>query len=196
MSEYAFRTAIIDPPWAYERVSKHKKLSGYVSQEGNEQYVTLSNDDLKALPVGKVVQDYVFLWTTGPFIREALDLLDSWGFEYKSQLCWYKNTGYGVGYWFRGDHELILVGKRPGAPSIRTNERSLFSIMGTVLEHKRTRHSAKPDALHEIAERHFPGPYLEIFGRRSREGWTVLGNEAPGDGLDIRESLQKYAVSV
>ena len=179
-----FKTAIIDPPWPYADASSHKKLSGYVKCAVT-QYKTISMQDLKALPIGDVVTDYVFLWAVGPFVAsgEASDLLKSWGFVPRSMLFWYKNTGLGVGYWFRGDCEPIIFASKKGSPAIRTNERSLFSS-------KRLRHSAKPETLHAIAEKHFPGPYLELFGRRGREGWTILGNEAPGDGKDIRESLQ------
>ena len=182
---YPFKTLIIDPPWPYQKASKSEKMTGFVNQEGNEQYPTLSIADLKALPVGDIVSDYVLMWTVGPFIREGLELFDSWGFLYRSQMVWTKSTGLGVGYWFRGDHELVLVGSRKNSDAIRTNERSVFSA-------PRTRHSAKPDNLHILVEKHFEGPYLEIFGRAARDGWTVLGNEAPEDGTDIRKSLESY----
>lgn len=179
-------TAIIDPPWPYPMVNKHDKLSGYVcGGKDNGQYSVLSIDDMKDLPVGRLVNQYLLMWVVGPFIREALDLFDAWGFEYKSQMVWTKTTGLGVGYWFRGDHELVFVGKKPGVPSIRTNERS-------VIQAPRTRHSKKPTNLHELVERHFPGPYVELFAREARDGWTALGNQAPGDGRDIRETLKPY----
>lgn len=179
---YPFQTAIIDPPWPYERASKNEKLKGYVSQDGNEIYQTLSIEDLKNLPVGSVVGNYLFMWTVSPFLKEGIELLEAWGFNYVTSMAWFKNTGLGVGYWFRGSHELVLVAKRKGAKSIRTGEQSIF-------QSKRTRHSAKPDHIHELIERNFPGPYLEIFGRKSRPGWTILGNQSPEDGKDIRESL-------
>ncbi len=166
-----FITAVIDPPWPYTRVSANNKLSGYVSRDGATQYTTLSIEDMAALPISKLVEKYVFVWTVGPFIRESLSLLDAWGFEYKSQLCWIKDDKQlGVGYWFRGNHEFVLVGKKPGAASVRTGESS-------VLWHPRMGHSRKPDFLHELLERHFPGPFVEIFGRRTRNGWTVFGDQ-------------------
>jgi len=215
-----FKTLIIDPPWPYDKASKNNKLSGYVTQDGDTKYKTLTIEDLKALPISDVMdpeEAYIFLWTVGPFTEEGYTLLRTWGFEPKSQLCWYKNKGLGVGFWFRGNHELILVGKRPHAPSIRTGESSVTQtddeivIEGSVLTHPRLGHSKKPDILHELIEKPrplhirknkagealgktpttFPGPFLEIFGRRFRDGWTVLGNEAEGDGEDIRESLPK-----
>jgi N6-adenosine-specific RNA methylase IME4 len=162
-----------------------EKSSGYVSQDDQVQYDTLSIEEMEKLPVGQIVSDYLLMWTVGPFIREALRLFDAWGFTYKSQMVWTKSTGLGVGHWFRGDHELILVGCKKKSASIRTNVRSVFSS-------PRMRHSEKPENLHLLVEKHFPGPYLEIFGRKSRAGWVVLGNESPDDGQDIRESILKY----
>jgi N6-adenosine-specific RNA methylase IME4 len=179
---YLYETGIIDPPWPYERASSNEKLTGYVSQDGNEQYPTLSVEDMKTLPIGEVIGGYLFVWTTSPFIPGSLELIKSWGFEYITSMAWYKNTGIGVGYWLRGDHELVLIAKRTGYKSIRSGERSLFQT-------PRTRHSEKPDHIHKLVERCFPGPYIEIFGRRSRPGWKVLGNQSPEDGKDIRISL-------
>jgi N6-adenosine-specific RNA methylase IME4 len=174
-----FQTAIIDPPWPYREV-RAGKSQGYVC----DQYKLMPIDELKTLPVGDVVSGYLFCWTTGPFVWESVELMKAWGFEYKSQLVWHKNTGLGVGYWFRGDHELVMVGRKPNVPSVRCpKQRSIFAS-------PRLKHSQKPDTIHEIIEQNFPGPYLEIFGRRSRPNWTVLGNEAPDDGKDIRESLK------
>lgn len=185
MSKYPFQTLIIDPPWPYDRASKNTKLTGYVNQDGNEQYKTLSIEDMKKLPIGDVVESYIFMWIVSPFLKEGIEMLEAWGFKYITTMAWFKNTGLGVGYWFRGSHELILVAKRPTVESVRTGEQSIFQT-------KRGRHSAKPDNVHRIIEKHFPAPYLEIFGRRLVDGWTVLGNEVAGDGGDIRDVLPKY----
>jgi N6-adenosine-specific RNA methylase IME4 len=127
------------------------------------------------------------MWAVGPFLINgaAVDVMRAWGFEPSSIITWAKwnpkkNSGYGgVGFWFLGNAEFVIVGKRPGWPSIRTGRSSL-------IVHPKMEHSRKPDAVHEICEACFPGPYVEIFGRRERKGWTVLGNEAPGDGMDTR----------
>jgi N6-adenosine-specific RNA methylase IME4 len=204
-----FATMIIDPPWDYTCAPgtvDNKKLSGYIhNKNGDEKYAgTIATEKLKTLPIEKLVGGYALLWTTMPFIRGALELLDAWGFDYITGMCWAKYAkasnaqpglfgesdpieeghGYGgVGFWFLGNHELLLLGKRKGWPSIRTGHSSL------IIE-KKTRHSQKPDNVHSLCEEIFPGPYLELFGRRSRPGWTVLGNEAPGDGKDIFDSTR------
>lgn len=178
-----FKTLIIDPPWPYDRTSGHGKLSGY----SDRHYAPLSIADLAALPIGSVMhadEAYVLMWATGPFLPDAVGLFAAWGFKYITAAVWVKTTGLGVGYWFRGDHEHILIGKRPKAKSFRTGRRSVFRT-----EWPRGRHSAKPPFLHEVVEKNLPGGYLEIFARQSRAGWTTLGNEAPGDGRDIRTTL-------
>lgn len=204
-------TGIIDPPWAYEQASKHERLTGYST---GHEYESLSTEDLCQLPIRKMMK-YGFLWTTGPFIEDAYRMIREWGMVPITMLAWVKtaeiNTNglpafgpwehdpdvtfkpnYGVGYWFRGCVEPIILFKDPDAPSIRTPFVGLLSPNG--------RHSRKPDTLHQLIEATdgktglslFPGPYIELFGRRQVTGWTVLGNQAPGDGFDIRDSVKKY----
>lgn len=183
----SFGTIIADPPWAYQKTTRHAKLTGYSDAE----YSPLSTADLCALPVGALAHDasVLALWTTFPFVPDALRLIDAWGFTYVTGLPWVKVTKsdrskpeYGVGYWFRGAAELILVGKRKKA--YRTNFTGLIS--------ENFGHSRKPDDLYALCEGGFPGPYLELFARRTRPGWTQLGNELPGhEGEDIRDALAR-----
>lgn len=189
----AFRTAVVDPPWPYERVnSTNRKMSGYVEydqQEDRTEYQTLSIDDLAILPVGDLVSGYLFLWTPNPFLPQGFALLEAWGFKYATAIHWLKKTknnkmAYGAGYWYRGAAETILVARKSTAPSVRTHQRNVF-------EAERLGHSIKPEAFQDHVESCFPGPYLELFARRVRPGWTCLGNECEGDGDDIRTSLDR-----
>jgi len=188
-----FGTAIVDPPWPYMRTSSSDKLTGY----SDKQYESLSIADLSSLPVGEVTSNVLLLWTTAPMMIDALNLVADWGFDYITQLYWVKSSdeperignrvttfrpSYGVGYWFRGNCEPIIVAKKKRSPSWRTNLPSTFYA-------KRLGHSRKPDFLHEVAEAFFPGPYLELFARTRRDGWSQLGDELEGDGRDIRQSL-------
>ena len=193
-----FTTAIIDPPWPYS-IAPGKKDGTYVSKEGQTplsgfiqggkspaKYDILPIGKLASFPVGQLVGGYVFLWTTTPFMPSALSLLEEWGFEYITALCWGKwnkeralaNGGDGkyggVGFWFLGNFEICLLGKKKGMPSIRTGKSSLF------LENK-THHSAKPDNVHRLVEDYLPGPYLELFGREPRKNWTVAGDQTLTD---------------
>ena len=100
-----------------------------------------------------------------------------------SYTYWVKTTtsgglAYGIGYWMRSAVEPVLIGSR--GKTIRTKERGVFLA--------RTQgHSIKPDNLHEIAERNFPEPRLELFARRPRDGWTTIGDELTG--RDIVEDI-------
>lgn len=196
-----FTTAIIDPDWPYT-VGPKGKRSGYTRYKDSERNIykqdePLTIDELKDLPVGELVGGYLFMWTVGPFLihpnpkKQALSVLEAWGFKQASILTWAKwnrkrNAGYGgVGSWFLGNAEFCIVAKRKGFPSVRTGRSSL------IVEPK-TKHSAKPDNIHELCEQRFPGPFLEIFGRKNRKGWAVIGNEAPDtEGQDIRESMRR-----
>lgn len=187
-----FGTLIADPPWPYGK-ARHSKAeggaSGYVSQADKVQYETMSMQDLKALPVESVSAEnsVLLLWTTPAFSAtgDATALCEAWGFRPVTHTYWVKTTNdggnfaYGVGYWFRGCVEPVLVGVRGRA--YRTNERGAFRspLRG---------HSRKPDDLHLLAEEHFPGPRLELFARRRFGAWTTIGGELTGN--DIAEDLE------
>jgi N6-adenosine-specific RNA methylase IME4 len=179
-------TVIVDPPWPYEAASPTRV----------RQYPTVSIDELAELPIAEL-GNYLFLWTTGPFLSDACDLIRQWGFE---QVTWIPKinvkqvarepgterivfaSSYGNGFWFHGAVEACLVACRPHARTIRTN------YLGLLCDN--ARHSRKPDALHTVIEQHYPRPYVELFARRQRCGWIGLGDEL--DGQDIRDSVAAY----
>lgn len=188
-AEWKFGTIVADPPWAYTNASGHAKLSGYVDQVGNVIYPTLTTSDICQLPVGDYAADdsVLLMWATWPFIPDALKIIECWGFSYVTALPMVKidskeEPKYGVGYWFRGCSEVVLVAKRVKGKSYRSN---FLGILSPSLSHSR-----KPEHLYEIAET-YPGPRLEIFARGDKahsHGWHALGNEAHLDGNDIRET--------
>lgn len=200
-----YGTILADPPWAYANASAHRKLTGYA----NHEYTLLTTEDLSALPIQKVAADnsVLALWVTWPFLQDGLNVLAAWGFTYKTGLTWLKASKimhraaapfeqdilevkphYGVGYWLRGTTELVLIGTRghplDGRPSGFIGFGAEDST--TVITHQ-VGHSRKPTSVHEVAEIDWPGPRLELFARRPRMGWTVMGDEI--DGRDIREAL-------
>lgn len=179
-----FGTILVDPPWDYASTSTSTKLSGYST--GNE-YASLTMEDLKSLPVNDIADEdaVLLLWTTWPFFPTALEVCKSWGFEYVTGLPWVKiqkrhpdAPTYGVGYWFRGCTEPLLVAKKGKA--VRTN---WVGLLGTPLKH-----SQKPTNIYHLAER-LPGPRVELFARHLEPGWYGIGNECPQDGNDIRKEL-------
>jgi N6-adenosine-specific RNA methylase IME4 len=106
--------------------------------------------------------------------ERGLPLMRVWGFKYKTNATWDKlASGYGVGSYFRMEHEHLLLGVRPGSPT-HFNDDSMSSMIRV----KRSRnHSEKPEDAHRIMERAISGHYLELFGRVHVDGWDVFGNQ-------------------
>lgn len=163
---------VIDPPWQY----------GNSATRGAAQdhYPTMSIEELRELPtlcepLVRSVDSHLYLWTTTGFLREAFELLEAWGYTYKTNLVWVKPQ-IGMGNYFRVSHEHVLFGIRgSGGCTLRNDLSSWF-------EAKRQRHSHKPDIFYELVEKASAGPYLDIFARprQQRIGgahWDVWGNE-------------------
>ncbi len=172
---------IADPEWKYEVWSEETGRD----RSPDNHYPTSELEEIKARPVGDIAADdcMLFLWVTVPFLDAGLAVLAGWGFRYVTHIVWVKERAgeaRGTGYWFLGEHEIVLVGKRgaPPAPTPGTQFPSYF--MAPVGEH-----SAKPDRVHEIAEAYFPNlPKIELNARRKRPGWDVWGLEAEGEQLE------------
>lgn len=194
-----FGTIIADPPWPYIVPGKfHVNAKGYMKYQG------MSVEEICLLPVKEISssESILFLWATGPFIADACQVMNAWGFKHVTALTWHKLTAkghawYGAGSWFRGSDEYVLMGRRAGVRCIRTHLRNSF-------ESKAMPHSVKPDYLHELAEGklregvEFPAPRLELFARRGRLGWATVGNEDTGQVPltrceDIRDSIKWLA---
>lgn len=175
-----FGTVLADPPWRFmNRTGKvapeHKRLS---------RYDTMDFKDIAALPVGDVMADksHCYLWVPNALIAEGLQVLEAWGFVYKSMLVWAKRRkdggpdGRGVGFYFRNTTEPILFGVRG---SLRTLPPARSQV--NILETRKREHSRKPDEQYPLIEACSPGPYLEMFARYPQEGWTAWGNESDAE---------------
>ena len=160
-----FEVILADPPWRYQ-------FSETQSREIENHYPTMDLDDIKNLNVPSADDSVLFLWATAPKLEEALEVLNSWGFTYKTCAVWDKER-IGMGYWFRGQHELLLVGTKGSFPTPEPSAR--FS---SIIKEPRSTHSTKPKVIYEMLEAMFPGrTYLELFCRTPRDGWEVWGNE-------------------
>jgi N6-adenosine-specific RNA methylase IME4/ParB-like chromosome segregation protein Spo0J len=158
-----------DPPWKFETHSENG-----MDRSADNHYPTMSMFDMLTLNVPAADDCVMFMWATVPMLPEALDLLDSWGFEYKSHIAWIKDR-QGTGYWTRNKHELLLIGTkgRVPAPAMGTQPPS-------VIELPITKHSEKPAFFADMIASLYPTtPKLEMFARMGRVGWDVIGNEAP-----------------
>jgi N6-adenosine-specific RNA methylase IME4 len=185
---------LADPPWAYE--SNGAPASARPSLERGEKphsvehyYGTMTAEQIAAMPVAEMAapDSVLFLWATVPLLPEAFMVMKAWGYRYKTMLTWHKLNGKGMGYWFRGVTEHLLLG-------VRGNVKAFRSLQRNLIECKVGRHSAKPDQFHELIEKVCAPPYLELFSRRARPGWSHFGNQVEHDlfsGVGFEECASK-----
>jgi len=172
-----YKTILADPPWQFQNrtgkvAPEHKRLT---------RYPTLSLKEIKEIPVSLVAseQSHLYLWVPNALLKEGLEVMSAWGFEYKTNIIWHKvrqdgePDGRGVGFYFRNTTEIILFGIRGKLRTLAPG-RSQVNILKT----RKREHSRKPDELYGIIEACSPGPYLELFARGQRKGWDQWGNEA------------------
>jgi len=173
-----FHTVLADPPWQFQNrtgkvAPEHHRLS---------RYGTMKLDDIKALPVANCVVDpaHLYLWVPNALLQEGLAVMSAWGFTYKSNLVWHKirkdggPDGRGVGFYFRNVTELLLFGVRGKNARTLAPGRRQVNFLAT----QKREHSRKPDEQYDLIEQCSPGPFLELFARGPRKGWTVWGNQA------------------
>ena len=160
-----FQTIVIDPPWDWGD-------EGDVNQLGRAkpEYHTMPIDEIERLPVAKIADDncHLYLWVTNRSLPKAFQLIEAWGFRYITCLTWVKPY-YGMGNYFRGSTEQVLFCVKGSQPLKRHD-------VGTHFEAPRGNgHSAKPDEFYKLVETCSYGPYIDVFGRSERPGWSVWG---------------------
>lgn len=160
-----YNVILCDPPWRYD-------FAETKNREIENQYPTMTLEEIKGLNVPADDDCVMFMWATAPKLEQAFEVLKAWGFTYKTCAVWDKEL-IGMGYWFRGQHELLLVGVR-GSPGVPAPENRFSSVIRA----RREGHSKKPDRVYEMIEKMVPNKnYLEMFARRKRENWSVWGNQ-------------------
>jgi N6-adenosine-specific RNA methylase IME4 len=188
-----FGAILADPPWRFatwsdkgrDRAPDDKSIEGGPAR----LYETMSIEDIAALPVATIAaKDCVlFLWTTWAHLFHSHVIIERWGFEYKTcAFVWTKaDTGQlsmfgndvdlqmGMGRWTRLSTEPCLLATR-GSPK---------RLHADVHQEPRREHSRKPDCVHDRIERLVAGPFIELFARRTRRGWTCWGDEIPDPGI-------------
>jgi N6-adenosine-specific RNA methylase IME4 len=153
-----------DPPW-------NEVGGGKIKRGADRHYSLMKTSDIKSLPVADLADNtcWLFLWVTNNYLKDGLDVMDNWGFKYVTNLVWAKNT-IGLGYYFRGQHELCLFGKKG---QMKPNSRS----ESTLVTAKKNKHSKKPDEFYRKIETVCDGNKIELFARNKRFGWDCWGNE-------------------
>lgn len=202
-----YNVILADPPVPFETWGK--RPGGIDSRTADAHYDVMTWQGLGEL--GPHIQSVaapdccLFLWLCQPLLLETLEMARAWGFEYKTKaFSWCKtyvgspSTFFvGMGYWTRANTEDVLLFTRGNPKRVSkkvyqllvTLERSPYAVPAVIAP--MTEHSEKPDEVQDRIERLVDGPYLELFARRWRAGWTTVGNEL--DGLDIRGSLATLA---
>ena len=173
-----FATILADPPWQFinktgKVAPEHRRLS---------RYGTMRLDQIMALPVEQLAASpaHLYLWCPNALLPEGLAVMQAWGFRYKSNIVWHKvrrdggSDGRGVGFYFRNVTELILFGVRGKNARTLAAGRRQVNLLAT----RKREHSRKPDEQYEIIEACSPAPYLELFARGTRKGWTTWGDQA------------------
>ena len=173
-----FSTILADPPWQFQNrtgkvAPEHKRLN---------RYGTMPLSDICELPVAGISAEtaHLYLWVPNALLPEGLEVMKAWGFQYKANLVWHKirkdggPDGRGVGFYFRNTTEIILFGVRGKKARTLAPGRSQVNIIKTM----KREHSRKPDEQYELIEACSPGPYLEMFARGPRKGWSTWGNQA------------------
>jgi N6-adenosine-specific RNA methylase IME4 len=144
----------------------------------------MSLDSIKALDVKEITAKnaHLYLWVPNALLPDGIAVLEAWGFRYVSNIVWAKRRkdggpdGRGVGFYFRNVTELLLFGVRG---SMRTLPPGRSQV--NMIETRKREHSRKPDEQYDLIQACSPGPYLEVFARHKRPGWTVWGDEADED---------------
>lgn len=163
-----FQTIVIDPPWDWGD-------EGDINQMGRAKpdYSTMPIEDIEALPVGKIADEncHLYLWVTNRSLPKAFRLIEAWGFRYITCLTWVKPS-FGMGNYFRGSTEQVLFAVKGSQPLKRHDVPTHFTA------NRGKGHSAKPDAFYDMVEGCSHAPFIDVFGRQERPGWSIWGESS------------------
>ena len=173
-----FGAIVADPPWQFQNrtgkmAPEHKRLS---------RYSTMTLPQIKGLPVVHAAAPicHLYLWVPNALLPEGLEVMKSWGFQYKSNIIWHKirkdggPDGRGVGFYFRNVTEILLFGIRGKNARTLDAGRTQVNFMAT----RKREHSRKPDEQYSLIEECSWGPFLELFARGRRSNWASWGDQA------------------
>ncbi len=169
-----FGVLYCDPPWLFKNYSEAGE-----GKNANQHYDCMTLEEMIAMRESILWacghNCVCVMWAMECLLPEAMELMKAWGFTYKTCGWWNKKTvhgknSFGKGYILRNAGEPYLIGTM-GSPRIK-NHRTRNAFDAPLREHSR-----KPDEIIPMIEALFDGPYLELFSRTERPGWTVWGNQ-------------------
>lgn len=166
---------VADPPWNFQAGGE---------KSVRNKYPLMKNQEIYDMPIEDLAfsDSVLLIWGVWAMLPEALKTIDAWGFKYITGMPWIKMTknklglSFNTGFWLRGCSEYVLIAKRGRAKPPVEN---FIGFMSPNLEHSR-----KPETIHVYAEA-LPGPYIELFARRSRSGWDSFGNEVTDESGNV-----------
>lgn len=190
-----YKTIYADPPWQFAN------RTGKMAPENKRlnRYSTMKLEDIKKLPVSNVADEksHLYLWVPNALLPEGLEVMQAWGFEYKTNIIWEKirkdgmPDGRGVGFYFRNVTEVVLFGIKGENNRTLQPGRSQVNLIRSI----KREHSRKPDEFITLIENCSSGPYLEMFARGDRDGWDMWGNQATVDYEPTWSTYSNHTVS-
>lgn len=198
-----YQIIVADPAWGFN--DNLKKMKRPVRRAASAQYNVMTPAQIAAIPVADVADPagcLLALWVPGSLLVHGLQVMQAWGFTYKQVFIWVKlkkkyyeeqdwneATRVGMGRLFRQSHEIALIGTSGKSVYSWLDDRSQRSVAFDLNQG----HSIKPPTLQRRLEKMFPNAdKLEMFARRARKGWTVVGDAI--DGKDINQAIQELAL--
>ena len=160
----------IDPPWKFETRSENG-----MDRSAENHYPTMELDDIRAMKIPAAPDCVMFMWVTVPHLHNGIEILQGWGFEYKSAYCWHKSKP-GLGYWSANTMELLLLGVKGDIPAPLPDQR-----MEQVITSEQGKHSEKPEVFADGITKMFPNvAKVDMFARKQNDkgdNWYYHGNE-------------------
>ena len=173
MPDEKFKTVLIDPPW-------NQRGGGKIKRGADRHYGLMKEKEIQNV-IGEQISEcmendaHMYMWVANNHLPEAIRIIENLGFKYITNIVWAKSR-FGLGRYFRGQHEICLFATRGRGWGVRSDINNVSSLLGKSLISP-TRHSAKPQEMYELIESRSQGPYLELFARNSRPGWSSWGDE-------------------
>lgn len=164
-----YNVILADPPYKYNfYVAGRRSIKSH--------YAEMTDDELKAMRVSELgtQKTVLLMWSPMSVLERALAIQNAWGFSFATAIPWIKLTkagqsvSYGTGQWARACSELLLICRRKETVCPKSNMLGLLS--------PNMYHSRKPVDVYSYAQEN-SGPYLELFARRTHDGWDSFGNE-------------------
>ena len=173
MPDEKFRTVLIDPPW-------NQRGGGKIKRGADRHYGLMKEKEIQNA-IDKQISEcmeknaHMYMWVANNHLPEAIRIIENLGFKYITNIVWAKSR-FGLGRYFRGQHEICLFATRGRGWGVRSDVNNVSSLLGRSLISP-TKHSAKPQEMYDLIEARSEGPYLELFARNTRPGWSSWGDE-------------------